>query len=207
MKKIFITGIGTEVGKTVISSVVVEAFEADYWKPVQAGDLDNSDTMKVRNWVSNSKSQFHREQFRLTHPMSPHAAAIRDGVQITLDDFKLPQSQNDVLVLEGAGGTLVPVNESGNYIIDLASKFEADVLLVVRNYLGSINHTLMSIEVIKQRGLNLVGLIVTGPTNSDSESIIESNSKVPILLRVEEEQEWNANSVLKYKTELKDLWS
>ena len=90
--KLFVTGIGTEVGKTVVSAILTEALQADYWKPVQAGDLDYSDTQKVKDMVSNSKSLFHDETFALNHPMSPHAAAERDKVEISLGDFKIPET-------------------------------------------------------------------------------------------------------------------
>ena len=142
--KLFVTGIGTEVGKTVIAAILTEKLKADYWKPVQAGDLDDSDTMKVRALVSNSVSVFHEEGFRLNHPMSPHAAAERDGVEIGLEDFEMPQTENH-LVIEGAGGLMVPLNDQ-DCVIDLIEGSGTEVVLVSRNYLGSINHTLLSIE-------------------------------------------------------------
>ena len=153
--KLFVTGIGTDVGKTVISAVLTEKLGADYWKPVQAGDLDNSDTIKVKELVSNSQSVFHDESFRLNHPMSPHAAAQREGVEINLDDFKIPETANN-LVIEGAGGLMVPLNDR-DCLIDLIETLGAEVVLVSRNYLGSINHTLLSIEALKSRGIPVRG--------------------------------------------------
>ena len=147
--RLFVTGIGTEVGKTVIAAILTEALEADYWKPVQAGDLDYSDTHKVRDLVSNDKSVFHPETHALHHPMSPHAAAERDGVEISLDDFQLPQTENN-LIVEGAGGLMVPLN-SKDCIIDLIEKLDIEVVLVSRTYLGSINHTLLSVEGIAKQ--------------------------------------------------------
>ena len=147
--RLFVTGIGTEVGKTVIAAILTEALEADYWKPVQAGDLDYSDTHKVRDLVSHDKSVFHPETHALHHPMSPHAAAERDGVEISLDDFQLPQTENN-LIVEGAGGLMVPLN-SKDCIIDLIEKLDIEVVLVSRNYLGSINHTLLSVEGIAKQ--------------------------------------------------------
>ena len=146
--RLFVTGIGTEVGKTVISAILTEALEADYWKPVQAGDLDYSDTHKVKDLVSNSKSVFHCETHALNHPMSPHAAAERDGVEISLNDFQIPKTDNH-LVIEGAGGLMVPLNRK-DCIIDLIENFGVEAVLVSRNYLGSINHTLLSVEALSK---------------------------------------------------------
>ena len=111
MKTYFITGIGTDVGKTIVSAICVEALEADYWKPVQAGDLDHDDTCKVKKLVSNSKSVFHPNRYALKTPMSPHAAAAIDGIEIDLKAIKVPKTNNH-LVIEGAGGLLVPLNDT-----------------------------------------------------------------------------------------------
>src|SRR5690606_3561748 len=146
----FITGIGTEVGKTIVSAILTEALEADYWKPIQAGDLDNSDTDKVKALVSNSKTVFHPNAFALKTPMSPHAAAEIDGVLIEKKKIQRPKTENS-LVIEGAGGLLVPINDSET-ILDLIRP-EDFVILVSRHYLGSINHTLLSMEALKNRGL------------------------------------------------------
>ena len=178
----FVTGIGTEIGKTVVSSILVEALGADYWKPVQAGDLDYSDTMKVKNLVSNSRSDFHPERYRLTQPMSPHAAAAIDGVAIQLTDFHLPNTRNN-LIVEGAGGLMVPLNQQ-DCMIDLIRYLNIPVVLVSQNYLGSINHTLLSIKVLEMYGVPIQGLIFNGEKNSATEQIIEKMGKVKILGRV-----------------------
>src|SRR5690606_17069424 len=106
----FITGIGTGVGKTIVAAIVTEALEADYWKPIQAGDLIDSDTSKVNKLVSNSKSHFHSNAFALQSPLSPHAAANIDGVEISSGAVVRPPTSNH-LVTEGAGGLLVPISE------------------------------------------------------------------------------------------------
>lgn len=178
----FVTGIGTEIGKTVVSSILVEALGADYWKPVQAGDLDYSDTMKVKNLVSNSRSDFHPERYRLTQPMSPHAAAAIDEVAIQLTDFHLPNTRNN-LIVEGAGGLMVPLNQQ-DCMIDLIRYLNIPVVLVSQNYLGSINHTLLSIKVLEMYGVPIQGLIFNGEKNSATEQIIEKMGKVKILGRV-----------------------
>lgn len=190
MKRIFLTGIGTEVGKTVISAVLVEKFKLDYWKPVQAGELDYSDSMKVRDWVSNEESVFHQETYRLNTPASPHYAAEVDNVHIGLDDFESPVTSNNLLV-EGAGGLMVPLNYEGDLIIDLIPKVADSAVLVSRNYLGSINHTMLSIEVLQKRGIEIEGVIFNGEPNEATEEIILKKyglkclGKVPLLSNID----------------------
>lgn len=178
----FITGIGTEIGKTVVSAVVTEYLQADYWKPVQSGDLHWTDTMKVQSLTSNSKSVFHPERHRLSAPLSPHASAALDGVQINLSDFTLPQTSNH-LVVEGAGGLMVPLNEH-DVLIDLIQQLQIPVILVSRNYLGSINHTLLSFEALKQCNIPIAGIVFNGEPNPASESFIENYTQLPVLFRV-----------------------
>ena len=184
MKQIVIAGIGTGVGKTIISAILTEALEADYWKPIQAGDLENSDTLTVQNLVSNKKSAFRPERFRLKNPMSPHAAAKRDAVEIKLDDLILPKTEN-TLIIELAGGLMVPFNDI-ELNIDLIKKWEAPVILVSKNYLGSINHTLLSIDLLKSRQAPVVGIIFNGEQNMDSEEFILAYSNLPCLARIKE---------------------
>lgn len=190
MKKIFLTGIGTEVGKTVISAILVEKFKMDYWKPVQAGELDYSDSMKVKDWVSNEESSFFEERYRLNTPASPHYAARVDGVEIKLPDFEVPETKNNLLV-EGAGGLMVPLNDQHDLIIDLIPKVADSVILVSRNYLGSINHTMLSIEALKARNIYIEGIIFNGESNPETEKIILDRYKlkclgnVPLLSKVD----------------------
>lgn len=175
-KPIFVTGIGTGVGKTVTSAILVESLKADYWKPVQSGDLDHTDTDRVRNLVANQRSVFHPESYRLTQPFSPHKSAAIDNILIDLDKIKLPDTTNR-LVIEGAGGLMVPLNEH-DLMIDLIQKFDAEVVLVSQNYLGSINHTLMSAEILKSRNIKLSMVIFCGEENLSSENIISSHIRV-----------------------------
>lgn len=183
MQKFFVTGIGTDVGKTVVSAVLVDALQADYWKPIQAGDLDNSDTHKVQSLVSNTHSKFHKEAYRLNTPASPHYAAEIDGVEIALDNIQLPQTNNQ-LIIEGAGGLLVPINKKGETIVDVIKHLDASVILVSRHYLGSINHTLLSLNVIKSEGLKVEGIIFVGDENKATEQIITTISGVKVLGRI-----------------------
>ena len=184
MKQVFITGIGTDVGKTVISAILTEHLQADYWKPIQSGDLHNSDSMKVKALISNSKSVFHPERYRLNNPLSPHASAEIDGIRISLDDFELPQTDNH-LIVEGAGGLFVPINEKDT-VIDLIVRLNIPVVLVSRNYLGSINHTMLSIEALKARNIQIEGIIFNGASTPATERFIEKNANIPVLFRVED---------------------
>lgn len=196
----FITGIGTDVGKTIASAIITEALEADYWKPIQAGDLENSDTHKVERLITNNKTVFHPNSFALKTPMSPHAAAEIDNIQITSAKIKHPKTTNN-LVIEGAGGLLVPINNKET-IVDLI-KPEYKVILVSRNYLGSINHTLLSIEALKSRGLQCFGIIFNGKKNETSEKVIMEMTGVHYLGSIEEEPYFDKNVIKEYAEEFK----
>lgn len=178
----FVTGIGTEIGKTLASAILVEALNADYWKPIQAGELDYSDSHKVKDLISNSKSVFHPESYRLKLPMSPHAAAEKENTNIEISKCQLP-STNNSLIVEGAGGLLVPLNKK-ECIIDLIEKLNLEVILVSQHYLGSINHTLLSIEALKRRHIPIKGILFNGNENIDTESIILSKSGLDKLGRI-----------------------
>ena len=184
MKRYFVTGIGTEVGKTVVAAVLTEALEADYWKPVQSGDLHNSDTMKVQRLLSNSRTHFHPEGYRLTQPLSPHASAERDGITIDPAKIVVPETAN-TLVIEGAGGLLVPLNHT-DLLADLIPAFDAKVVLVIRHYLGSINHSLLSIQWLKTNGVEDACIVWNGTPNPESEAAILSHSPYPVLGRIAE---------------------
>ncbi len=194
MKTYFVTGISTEVGKTVASAILTEALEADYWKPVQAGDLDNCDTKKVERLVSNSKSKFHPNAYALNTPMSPHASAEIDGVTIELNEIEAPKTKNN-LVIEGAGGLLVPLNET-NTILDLI-KSDYKVIVVSRHYLGSINHTLLTLNLLKEKGCD-VSLIFSGDEHPTTESIIKKMTRVKVAGRISEEPYFDKNVIKEY---------
>lgn len=183
--RIFITGISTEVGKTVASSVITQALEAEYWKPVQAGDLHFTDTHKVKSWVSHRSLVCHPESYKLQYPMSPHAAARKEGMLLDVCDIKLPETIRP-LVIEGAGGVLVPLNDSQT-IADLLA-FADKVVVVSRHYLGSINHTLLTIQYLKNKGIEPY-LLFNGPKNPDTERVILAMTGVVCLGRLEEAKE------------------
>lgn len=191
-----IAGISTEIGKTLISSILTESFEADYWKPVQSGALDFTDTDTVKNLISNTKTVFHPEAYRLTKPMSPHAAAAIDGIDIQLANFILPQTTNN-LIVELAGGLMVPLNDRETNL-DLIKKLGLPIILVSQNYLGSINHTLLSVEVLKQHNLPIKGLIFNGKQNISSEEFILKFTGLLCLGRVHFEENIDRNMVKKW---------
>ncbi|MEL6923839.1 MAG: dethiobiotin synthase [Bacteroidota bacterium] len=179
----FLTGIDTEIGKTVASAILTEALCADYWKPVQCGELSFSDSKKIKTWVRNERTTVHSESHRLQAPMSPHAAAAAEGKQLKLSDFQLPAYHNDYLIAEGAGGLYVPLNDE-DCIIDLIGQLQLPVILVSKNYLGSINHTLLSIHALRQRNIPIAGLLFNGPATPTTESIIELQTQVPVIGRL-----------------------
>lgn len=191
---IFITGTSTEVGKTVASAIVVEALQADYWKPVQAGDLDYSDSHKVQNLISNSKTTIHQNSYALNTPMSPHAAAEIDGITIELDKIVPPKTANH-LVIEGAGGLLVPLNDTDT-IFDIIQPNDK-VIVVSRHYLGSINHSLLTIEKLQEKNLE-IGIIFSGDEHPTTESIILKKTGVTFLGRINEEETFDKDVVKKY---------
>lgn len=193
--KIFITGISTDVGKTITSAIVVEALEADYWKPIQAGDLDNSDSHKVKSQISNSKSQFYPNAYQLNTPASPHLAAEIDGIAIDLKQINEPKTNNH-LVIEGAGGIFVPLNEK-DLIIDLIQS-DYKVIIVSRHYLGSINHTLLTIEAIQNRGFKVAGIIFSGSKNKSTEDLILNKTGIKCIGRIDEEPYFDQNVIREY---------
>jgi len=191
----FVTGISTDVGKTVVSAVIAEALQADYWKPVQAGDLHNTDTDKVRSWLTDGVARCHPSTYNLNTPMSPHAAADIDGVKLTVKEFTRPKTDNP-LVVEGAGGLLVPLNNSQT-VADLILPTDK-IIVVSRHYLGSINHSLLTIEALKSRGHHIHGVVFVGDAHQTTEQIIEDMSEVPALGRMDWEPYIDHNVIKEY---------
>ncbi|NNC49018.1 MAG: dethiobiotin synthase [Flaviramulus sp.] len=200
MKTYFITGISTDVGKTIASAIITEALEADYWKPVQAGELDNCDTKKIEKLISNKKSKFHPNSYALKTPMSPHAAAEIDGSQIDIKKVIAPKTNNH-LVIEGAGGLLVPLNNKQT-VLDLI-KINYKVIVVSRHYLGSINHTLLTVNTLKAKGFD-VSIIFSGNEHKSTENIIKKMTQVPVIGRIEEEPYFDKNVIKEYAEMFKE---
>ncbi|MFV8225562.1 dethiobiotin synthase [Christiangramia aquimixticola] len=200
-KNFFITGIGTDVGKTIAAAIVTEALEAEYWKPIQAGDLENSDTHKVQKLISSEQTKFHPNSYALKTPMSPHAAAEIDGVEIEISNIHRPETDSD-LVIEGAGGLMVPFNGKDT-IMDLIDK-EDKVILVSRHYLGSINHTLLSIAALRSKGFENIYVIFNGEEHPTTEAAIKQMGNITVLGRIEPEPYFDKMVVKDYAEKFKE---
>ncbi|CAN5600878.1 dethiobiotin synthase [soil metagenome] len=201
MEKYFVTAIGTDSGKTLASAILAHAFGADYWKPVQAGFPKDSDT--VQNLL-NDKLIIHPESYVFKTPASPHAAAKMEDITISINKIKLPDHKNP-LIIEGAGGLMVPLNNQ-DLMIDLIYKLEAPVILIVNLYLGCINHSLLSLEALRQRKIPLKGIIFNGAPNKETEEIILKKSESQLLLHIYPEPEINLSIIGKYARQLNKTW-
>jgi dethiobiotin synthetase len=198
----FVTAIDTDSGKTLVSTILCEALQADYWKPVQAGHP--RDTEAVAKLLDPQHHVFFPEGYLLQTPASPHAAARIDGITIDLQTLTPPATTRD-LVIEGAGGCLVPLNDR-DFVIDLVVRFTAQVVLVADLYLGSINHTLLTVEALRNRNLPIKGIIFNGPSNAESERIIELHTGLPVLLRLPRQEQVTRQTIIDYAKELQQHW-
>ena len=190
----FVTGIGTDVGKTIVSAIMVEALEADYWKPIQCGLPRDTDT--VASLVSSDNSNFYEEAHFLDEPASPHQAAYHQGLNLKLTDIALPKTNKD-LIIEGAGGIMVPINEQ-EFMLDLIKKFADRVILVASLYLGSINHSLLSVDILRRHHIKIGGIVFNGPRNKHSESIVKSYSGAAGLLHLEPNSKIDGQTIKKW---------
>ena len=207
MNRIFVTGIDTGIGKTLVSAILVEALHADYWKPIQSGNLNDSDTMTVRRLITNSTSVFHQEAYRLTQPLSPHAAAEIDNIKIDLDKIcsLVPAVKERHLIVEGAGGAMSPVNDA-LVVLDLIQRLEAEAVIVSKHYLGSINHTLLTISALRRRGIPIRGLVFNGKPEKSTEDFILRYSNLKVLLSIDEEKSLDKKTVNKYAGAFKEAF-
>jgi len=196
----FITAIGTDSGKTFVSAIFCEAFETNYWKPIQSGEPKDSDT--IANLISNNKDRIFPEAYFFSTPVSPHQAAAIDEVEVKLEFIEKPTSRH-AITIEGAGGLLVPIGAK-LYIADLIRKFNSKVILVSNYYLGSINHTLLSIAYCKAQNIPIAGLVLNGDKNEYSKKAIVEATDAPILLEIQKESVVNKETVLKYAKILKE---
>jgi dethiobiotin synthetase len=196
VQQIIVAGIGTEVGKTIASAILVEALEADYWKPVQSGNLEDSDSDIVKDLISNTKTKIHKEAYRLRAAMSPHASAELEGTYIDPQKIIPPQTSNK-LIIELAGGVMVPLNQ--DYLnIHLIQQLKSPVVLVSHYYLGSINHTLLSFEVLKKHHIPILGIIMNGSENPSSKHIILKYTGLRLLGEIKQEMFITQATIQKY---------
>ncbi len=198
----FVTGIDTDSGKTLVSAILCKTLSADYWKPIQSGLPRDTDT--VKQLVADPHIHFHPERHLLQMPASPHASARAENKEIHLDDFTLPPTSR-TLIIEGAGGCLVPINDT-HFVIDIAAHLRATIVLVADLYLGSINHTLLTVQELKRRALPVKGIIFNGEPNPESQRIITLHAGWPVLLHVQREQSVTPDVVNHYAEQLKRSW-
>jgi dethiobiotin synthetase len=194
MAKYFIAGIGTDVGKTLVSAILTEALQANYWKPVQCGIEGGTDRETISSLITNSKTVCYTEGYCFTEPASPHLAAGLANEKIRLENLHLPELNNR-LVIDGAGGLLVPLNDT-NYVVDLAKEFEAEIILVCRNYLGCINHSLLSIDYLIRNEFAIKGLVLNGNFDKAVKSAIINYTEIPVIAEIPDMTLVSKDSVL-----------
>lgn len=182
-KQIAIVGIGTEVGKTLVSAIACVAFNATYWKPIQTGYLNGEgdiDSRTVHHWTN---AIIHPEAYLLQEPLSPHIAAEIDQVKIDINSIQIPKDIVGNLIIETAGGLMVPINDHLVYL-DIIQQWNIPVILTMNQYLGNINHTILSIEMLKSKNIPILGIVSNGIALPDTNRWIEQYSKVPIILEI-----------------------
>lgn len=175
----FVTGTDTGIGKTLVSAMLMSVLDASYWKPIQAGLDEETDTQFVERISEAAPERIFQERYRLVTPMSPHGAADLDEVEIKLNDFSLPKYQTKKLIVEGAGGLWVPINWKET-ILDLITHLDLPVLLVARSSLGTLNHTLLSLEALRSRGIEVIGVIMNGEAHPSNKQTIEHFGNIPV---------------------------
>jgi len=182
--RIFVTGTDTDVGKTVVAAALTLGLDAYYWKPIQSGLTPSTDTADVRRWTGLPGERFVPESYRLREPMSPHAAAEIDDVTIHVERIVATELPTDrPVVIEGAGGLMVPLNGT-DLMIDLVARLGAPVVLVARTALGTLNHTLLSVSELRRRSIPLLGVVLNGDEHESNRRAIERYGEVPVLGRV-----------------------
>lgn len=190
----FITGTDTDVGKTVSAARMLLHLNGVYWKPIQVG-IKEKDEDVVRRLTEYGDEHFFHSTYTLTQPVSPNEAARRDGVEIEMERFVLPKT-NRPLIVEGAGGLLVPLN-SRELIIDLIILLGLPVILVCRSTIGTINHTLLSLEALQHRKIKVAGLIINGPHVKHNLNIIKEFGRIPIIAEMDMLSPLNKQMLLK----------
>lgn len=179
MRTLVVAGIGTDVGKTVVSAVLCQSLRADYWKPVVSGTCEGKVDDEIIHELLGEQNRVHPCGYRLSEPLSPHIAARIDGIEIDSANLSAPETGNR-LVIELAGGVLVPLNDSQTNL-DLLQQWQAPVVVVSRHYLGSINHTLLTLNVLQSKKLNVAGIVFVGDELPDTEAVITRLADVPTL--------------------------
>jgi dethiobiotin synthetase len=194
--KIMVAGIGTDVGKTVVSAILTLLFQGNYWKPIQCGNERDSDSSQLKTWLADTPHVIFPPAYSFKAPLSPHHASRLEHSVIEIETISVPDSDRP-LIIEGVGGVMVPLNAQA-LSLDLFAGWDCHWILVSKHYLGSINHTLLSIEMLKSRGVSILGLIFNGESNPDSEAAIIHHAQLPILGKLQPETALNFQTLTKY---------
>lgn len=205
MHRIMVAGIGTDVGKTVVSAILTTLLDGDYWKPIQCGDQKNTDSNTVKGWINVKRHFIHPPAYSFKAPLSPHHAARLEKTLVRLESIVPPETTRP-LIIEGVGGIFVPLTPQ-ILSIDLFNSWNCKWVIVSKHYIGSINHTLLTIEALKQRSLNILGIIFNGEHNPDTESAILNISKVPLLGRLLLENNLNSQTIQRYSKQWQPQFS
>ena len=203
MKRYFVTATHTDAGKTFVSALLTKALDAMYWKPIQSGN-EIRDTLEICRLANLSEEQTFKETYLLKSPESPHSAAKKDGIRIDVHSIKIPKTDKN-LIIEGAGGLLVPLNDNET-IADLICHLDLPVILVVPTYLGCINHSLLTLEAMKSRGIKLAAIIFNGNESVEAQKIILKNAGNPLSIRVPKIYVDNFSEFDKISFELRQLF-
>lgn len=201
IKNLIVAGIGTEVGKTVVSAILVKMLETDYWKPISCGPEEEKDSHQIKKLIAEPSLYCHPEAYHFSAPLSPHHAASLEDIDPFPSKMALPSSKKG-MVIESVGGILVPLNRE-QLTIDVFSSWDLPWILVSRHYIGSINHTLLTIEALRQRKIDVLGLVFNGSENIHTETFITDHSRLPVLGRLENEENLNSVTIERYS----QLWS
>jgi dethiobiotin synthase len=197
---LFVTGTDTDVGKTLVAAWLLTQLDASYWKPVQAGVMPETDSSVVRRLAEIEPDRILPEAYVLPEAIAPHEAARRAGIAIDMAKFVPPVSDR-LLVVEGAGGLMVPLTDTA-YVIDLAAELHLPLILVARSTLGTINHTLLSLEAIRRRGLPLAGVVINGPETPHNRAAIERYGQVEVIAEIPWLDVVNRSTLLTIEPEL-----
>jgi dethiobiotin synthetase len=203
-KTIFVSGIGTDVGKTVASAILCRALNAAYWKPIQSGTNVGSDKDTIRE-LAGAEVQIFNEVYSLKEPLSPHTAAELENIEIELNRIQIPE-HNSTLIIEGAGGLMVPITRDYLYS-DWLKELQVPCILVSRHYLGSINHTLLSLSLMRELSIPILGVLFVGKDNNNNETLICERFGVQNLGNISETDNVNSAFVLKEAKKLSQYWN
>lgn len=195
MPRLMVSGIGTDVGKTVVSAILATLFKGDYWKPIQSGDETQSDTTKMLSLLDTDQHTIFPPAYSFQAPLSPHHAAALEKTCIDCKSIIPPYTKRP-LIIEGVGGILSPLTTTTTSL-DHFKTWECQWIVVSKNYLGSINHTLLTIDVLKRQNISIAGIIFNGEPNPYSESAILEITKLPLLARLHPEPVINRKTIIR----------